>query len=1005
MKHLISTLFGLLICAGMWAQETYPSDQVYDKRDGYYAFTNATIYTSYNSKIENATLVIKHGKVEAVGTDVSVPAGAVKVDLDGKYIYPSFIDIYSNYGLPKPKSVGERPERQPQEHSNKKGAYAWNEALKPEFNAKDVFTKNGKTATAMRKIGFGTVVTHQQDGIARGASALVTLSDEKENELILNGMASNHFSFKKGTSTQNYPTSLMGAIALLRQTYYDADWYQSNANDEEYNISLEAWNGLQDIPQVFEVRDRLEALRAAKIGKEFGIQYIFKGAGDEYQRIDELKATGSSFIVSLKFPDAYDVSDPFEARNVTLAQMKHWELAPGNAAVMAKAGIEFALTTDGHKKKSDFMGSLKKAIKNGLSREMALKALTHTPANLMKADEMIGSLAKGKIANFIITSGDVFGEKTTIHHNWIMGKAFILSPLDYIDLTGKYALEVNGTTYEVAVKGKAKSPKMTYAKNDSTDINITHSLSGNVITLSFRDMDDRPVQLAGLVQDEKWSGNGTMSDGSWASWTATYQGEVEKEEKKDDKKGGDDKKKDDGKNTGKKTDSKSTVTFPFVSFGNEEVPTQKDYLIKNATVWTNESDGIIENTDVLVENGKIVKIGKNLSAKNATVVDGTGKHLTSGIIDEHSHIAISRGVNEASQSSSAEVSIADVVNSEDVGIYRSLAGGVTAAQLLHGSANPIGGQSAIIKLRWGYAPEDMKINGAAPFIKFALGENVKQSNWGDDNRSRFPQSRMGVEQVYFDNFTRAREYGEAKKAGEPMRQDIELETLLQIIESERFITCHSYVQSEINMLMKTAEAFGFRVNTFTHILEGYKVADKMHEHGVGGSTFSDWWAYKYEVIDAIPQNAAILHNQGVVTAINSDSREMIRRLNQEAAKSVMYADMSEEDAWKLVTLNAAKLLHLDDRMGSIKVGKDADLVVWSHNPLSIYAKAENTFVDGIMFYSLADNEKKQKAIAEERSRLIAKMLNAKNKGGRTQKPSAPTTIDYHCDTVHDEMQD
>ncbi|HNM26681.1 MAG TPA: amidohydrolase, partial [Saprospiraceae bacterium] len=403
-----------------------------------------------------------------------------------------------------------------------------------------------------------------------------------------------------------------------------------------------------------------------------------------------------------------------------------------------------------------------------------------------------------------------------------------------------------------------------------------------------------------------------------------------------------------------------------------------------------------------VSDGKIRQIGKNLSAPaGATVIDGTGKHLTAGIIDEHSHIAASRSINEGTQESSAEVRIGDVIDSEDIDIYRQLAGGVTSSHILHGSANPIGGQTQLIKLRWGFAPEELKFRNWTGQIKFALGENVKQSNWGDNFRSRYPQTRMGVEQVYIDYFTRAQAYARLKKSGAPYRTDLEMEALQEILEGRRFITCHSYVQSEITMLMRVAERFNFRVNTFTHILEGYKVADKMARHGVGGSTFSDWWAYKMEVRDAIPQNAAIMSAQGITVSINSDDAEMARRLNQEAAKSVEYGGMKEEDAWKMVTLNPAKLLHVDDRVGSIRVGKDADLVLWNDNPLSVYARAEQTWVDGILFFDRAEDARRQIQVQQERNRIIQKMLNEKKGGPGGDRPG-PQKKYYHCEDVEDE---
>jgi imidazolonepropionase-like amidohydrolase len=427
------------------------------------------------------------------------------------------------------------------------------------------------------------------------------------------------------------------------------------------------------------------------------------------------------------------------------------------------------------------------------------------------------------------------------------------------------------------------------------------------------------------------------------------------------------------------------------------LPKQETILIKNATVWTSEDEGILENTDVLIKDGKIEKIGKNLKSRSAKIIDGTGKYLTAGIIDEHSHIATS-AVNEAGHNSTAEVSIEDVVNPTDMNIYRNLAGGVTSIQILHGSANPIGGRSAIIKLKWGENAEGLIYKDSPKFIKFALGENVKQSNWGANNNIRFPQTRMGTEQVFIDYFQRAKEYDALKKSGKPFRKDIELETLAEIINKERFISCHSYVQSEINMLMKVADKFNFNINTFTHILEGYKVADKMKKHGVGASTFSDWWAYKYEVLDAIPYNAAILANQGITVAINSDDREMSRRLNQEAAKTIKYGGMSELEAWKMVTINPAKLLHLDNRTGSIKVGKDGDVVLWSHNPLSIYAKAEKTIIDGTIYFDIEKDLEKRKSIKNEKSKLLKMMLTEKMNGGKIVMPKKKRNQHFHCDT-------
>lgn len=397
-----------------------------------------------------------------------------------------------------------------------------------------------------------------------------------------------------------------------------------------------------------------------------------------------------------------------------------------------------------------------------------------------------------------------------------------------------------------------------------------------------------------------------------------------------------------------------------------------------------------------IKDGKIYRLGKDLAANRVTVIDATGKHLTAGIIDEHTHIG-ALAINEAGHNSTAEVRMSDVVDPKDLDLYRNLAGGVTSAQLLHGSANPIGGQSAILRLKWGETADNLLFEGAPGFIKFALGENVKQSNW--ESYNRFPQTRMGVEQVFVDYFNRAREYQKIKASKQAYRYDEELETLVEILESKRFISSHSYVQSEINMLMKVAESFDFRVNTFTHLLEGYKVADKMAAHGVGGSTFSDWWAYKYEVKDAIPYNAAIMASQGVTVAINSDDAEMSRRLNQEAAKTVKYGGMSEIEAWKTVTLNPAKLLHIDHKVGSISVGKEADIVLWTGHPMSIYSKAEKTLIQGAEYFDLEKDKALREAMKTERMQLTKLMLEVKESGGEVITPVQTVKDRFTCDTL------
>jgi imidazolonepropionase-like amidohydrolase len=1007
MKQILIIYTSFFLTITGFAQSTFPINGVKDQRNQiYHAFTNVNLVINHHTTIQNGTLLIKDGIVEASGSKVVIPKGTIIHDLKGKWIYPSLIDLYSNYGMPEVNKEGRGRSGGPQMESSKKGAYYWNEAIKPETNASEIFNTSPKDAEEYRKLGFGLVLTHQLNGIARGTSALVSLADASENLNVINGQAAAHYSFSKGASTQDYPSSLMGSIALLRQAYLDAQWYKNlPATKKEYNISLEEWLKIQKLPQIFEVSDKLSALRADKIGDEFGVQYIIKGKGDEYQRIDDIKKTGASFIIPLNFPTVFDVEDPFDARLVSLEDMKNWELAPTNAAKLAQQNINFAFTLADLKERNDFWKNIRKAIQNGLSSQAALQALTETPAKMLNMENVTGSLKPGMLANFLITSDSLFADKNIIYENWVMGTPYKINDVSLADIRGEYTLNIGkNLMYKLKVAGEMMQPTAEIIISDSLKHKANISRNGDLLALSFNPLDkSNPgnIRLSGRINFKSaiWDGKGQIQNGTWVEWSAIKKGKSEPKAEKD--------------TIPKLTPAIGNITYPLMAYGWNELPKQKTYIIQNATVWTNEADGILKNTSVLVKNGKIAAIGGGIDTAGATIIDGTGKHVTPGIIDEHSHIAISKGVNEGTQAVTAEVSIADVVNSDDINIYRQLAGGVTAAQLLHGSANPIGGQSALIKLRWGQTPEKMKIEGADGFIKFALGENVKQANWGDRYVIRFPQTRMGVEQVFYDAFIRAREYDQEWRAYQNLksreksntfapRKDLELEVLAQILNRKRFVTCHSYVQSEINMLMTVADSMKFTINTFTHILEGYKVADKMKAHGAGGSTFSDWWAYKHEVLDAIPQNASILQKMGITTAINSDDAEMGRRLNQEAAKSVKYGGMSQEEALKLVTLNPAKLLHLDKQMGSILVGKDADLVLWSGNPLSIYSKAEKTFVDGIIYFDLERDNLLKEEINAERTRLINKMIQAKKDGEKVQKPEMKKQLFWHCDTMGEE---
>ena len=1022
---LLATIALIVVGDSAQAQETFPVNGTVNKQLVRTALEHATVHVSATEIIEDATVVIYRGRIEAVGASTTIvpTEPAVHHDMSGLHLYPSFVDVHSSYAMPKAQR--EEWTRGPQDLSDKKGAFGWNEAIRPETNAAMYFdpVEAEKARLALQKAGFGAVLTHVQDGIVRGTGALVALSEDPRKALLI-PEASAHFSFRKGTSSQDYPRSLMGATALLKQTHFDADWYAdaSRLNERlESNLSLEAFNAQRDLPAFFEAGGWEDALRATDVAEEVNRTepFILVAGNNVYQRLEEVKATGAALVLSVNHPKPFDVSDPHLSRLIGLDELKHWEMAPSNAARVHQLGISFAITTDGLQQPKELRKAVQVAIRNGLPADVALAALTEVPAKMVHAEDRVGSLRAGLEANILVTDGPVFDSDAQWMEHWIQGEQNVYVDRNALDIRGDYDVTLDDQVLALTVEGERDAPRGHFSL-DSTKFKVKLDQDGRTLTLGFQ-LDTLGIDgwwraTGNAWSDSRiWEGKGQRADGTWFDWSAIRQetemamAEASPSAEQQDTLVG-------------------KVIFPFTAYGNEVRPNARTVWFENATIWTCEESGILEGADLVLHAGEILAVGVGLDP-NAVfganppeyeTIDARGKHITPGIIDEHTHIAATRGINEGTQASSAEVSIETAVNSEDVNIYRQLAGGVTTAQILHGSANPIGGQSAIIKFRWGASPQGLIFEEAPSFIKFALGENVKQSNWGNNYRSRFPQTRMGVEQVYFDHFYRAREYEQAWKDHEKMlrnssrrarrsnllsaapRRDLELETLAQILRSERFVTCHSYRQDEINMLMHVADSMGFTINTFTHILEGYKVADKMAEHGAGGSSFSDWWAYKYEVKDAIPYNGAVLHGQGIVTAFNSDDAEMARRLNQEAAKAVKYGGVSEEEALKFVTLNPAKLLRIDHMVGSIEVGKHADVVLWDEHPLSVYARPEQTYVDGVKYFDLQADLEKREWMRSERARLTQAMKTGGSSAGPPRPPTEKLKTHYHCETLTDE---
>lgn len=949
-----------------------------DERNSIIALTGATVHISPSKSLNNAVVLIQNDKIIGIKSSEELPDNAIIKEYTGMHVYPGFIHLDASIGLPEPaKKPPFKWGKAETLNSTIPGAYNSNEAIKASYNAVTDYKTDPKANAQLRAAGFTTALSHKKDGIMRGTSVLALLGDQGEALNIISTKAAQHFSFDKGSSKQDYPISLMGSVALIRQTLMDANWYSKQ--NEMTDLDLAAINQNKNLPKIFTTKNWQQSLLVKTIAQEFNETFVVRTQADSFQNLPAIAQSKQTLIVPLKKPSAPLINDELDAWNVEYTDLKKWEVAPYNPALLEKHGVNFALVpNDAPKALNTFLKDLRDAHKKGLSAEQALASLTTIPAAIIGKPEM-GQLKTNHLANLVITTGPLLDDETEVAETWVAGTAYTVNGLPKL-LAGQYQLTEDETSFELKLSKQGGKFKLSPV-DESDERKFTLKPSGNFMTLSIKDGEEEK-QYFGVVKNRKLV---AIDD---SNWTLTRTADTTANDKQN-------------KHTTKFPD----IPKPFSPYGLATIENHEAVLIKNATVWTNEKQGILQSTDVLIADGKIKAIGNDLKVSNdTTTIDGTGKHLTSGIIDEHAHIAL-LSVNDIAVNSSM-VRMKDAINPHDINIYRNLAGGVTAAQLLHGSANPIGGQSALVKLRWGVdKPEDMLIDGADGFIKFALGENVKRSS--STESIRYPLSRMGVEQVFRDAFTQAKAYekawneynklsSKAKSKTTPPRKDLAMDATLEVVNHDRFVSCHSYVQSEINMLMHVADDFGFNINTFTHILEGYKLADKMKAHGVGGSTFSDWWAYKWEVNYAIPYNATLMNNAGVVTAINSDSAEMSRRLNQEAAKTIKYGGLNEAEAWKLVTLNPAKLLHLDDRMGSVKVGKDADLVLWSDNPLSIYALAEKTMVDGVIYFdrdTLAETEQK---IADERQRLIA--LSKNSKGKKSPFISKPPK-EFHCESI------
>ncbi|MFH0990634.1 MAG: amidohydrolase family protein [bacterium] len=999
-----------VVCTCAFAQ-TAPTTGLRDNAPAAHAFINAKIIISPGKAISQGTLLIRNGIIEAVGEKISLPADARIWDVKGLTLYPGLIDLSTNYGLPQPQQASavasptEFMQQQSQQQTPLKGAAHWNAKVRADYSTADDFQVDSKTAEKLRSQGFTQVLVVPQRGLFRGGSILANLGDGSGNDVVLKQNVMQHVSFETG-GFSGYPNSLMGALAMIRQTWLDADWYKkaqdayaknpAGQKHPEVNTALALLSDALQKKQwiMMEASDELNFLRAVKIGKEFALNLCIRGSGKEYLALNAVKNSGVPVIVPLNYPESPTVETPEDALNISLEDLRHWDAAPENAGKLNKIGVTIALTSAQLRDAATFLAQMRKTIERGLPADAALMAVTLTPAKILGIEKQYGSIEAGKAANFIIADGDLFAEKTKLREVWIEGKRYEIKVPSSIDPRGEWTLALKGSLgpAEGSLRLRGEIERLTgtlqlrertlrLATAAFTNGRLTASMAGD--SLGF----PGTVRLSGVVSEKELFGTGELPTGAVFSLQGTRK-ESFKEEADTTKP--------------KQVEMASFPdVYPAGGFGRAKLPEQPQLvLVKNATIWTQGKQGKMEGADLLISKGKISQVGNNITApKDALIIDAAGKHVSPGIIDTHSHTAVSGGVNEGGQAITAETRVEDVLDPTDIWIYRQLAGGTTAAHVLHGSANPIGALDVKVKWRWGATADDLLIQGAPLGIKFALGENVKQSSaqsFGRTTAPRYPQTRMGVEEIIRDRYDAALDYEREWKVWEkdktkiPPRRDLELEPMLEVVKGKRLVHAHGYRADEMLMLMRVAEEYGFRIASFEHALEGYKIADVMAKHGAAGASFSDWWAYKMEVWDAIIGSGPLMHSQGVSVSYNSDNNQLASRLNWECAKAVKFG-LSEEEAFKFVTINAAKQLGVGDKMGSLESGKDADFVIWSGNPLSVYSKCEQTWVDGRKFFDLQEDKQLREQIQKERAALIQKVIVSKrDRPGITPADGAPT---------------
>ncbi|MGV3485911.1 MAG: amidohydrolase family protein, partial [Planctomycetaceae bacterium] len=907
LRWILGVLF-LLHRLSVIAQEpgsTEPVVGLRQNRPSSVALVGANVVTQPGESIQDATVLIDGAIISDVGkrSEVVIPPGTEQIDCANLTIYPGFIDAWSEIDVPDPP--------------RDRGASHWNGNVMPQRNSHDAVGDMSDANKKLRSQGITLRVLAPRGGIVQGTSCVVATSDGDRTETLVKNRAWHHLQLTvpQDKSRDRYPNSPMGAVALVRQTFYDAIWYQdahrvyasatANVPPPENNTALTTLaKDMRELSFVIDAPNERMALRANKIANEFSLNILIKGSGREYRSLDEIVRCRHPILLPINFPEPPNVVSEAVERTVTQTELMHWKLGPENPARLAAAGATICLTSAGLDDTGQFLRQVRTAVERGLPADQALAAITTVPAELLDLEDHFGRIGRGMSANLVIADGDFTAEKTKILTTWVSGERFeIEKAAQAKPEAGAWAFDFSATTpslsalrMQVTEEGQVKfTSAMTESEADSPPAaelqQVTqerHRIQG-VIDLSRLDESwprgHTRVTLLYAAQNEGTDlvnltlrlPDGTLLEsvgeplGSSKEKGTTETPEADEEPKTSptDPSGQD------------AQPPEVDVLYPLGAYGlAQAVPARGPVLLSGATLWTSGPAGVLEDADILIRDGKIAEIGKDLPvSEDVEVIRLGGKHISPGLIDCHSHIATDGGVNESGQAITSEVRISDFIDPTAIAIYRQLAGGVTTANVLHGSANPIGGQNCVIKLRWGSSMDGMVMRDAPEGIKFALGENVKQSNSG--RSGRYPGSRMGVEQIIRDQLLAARfydaehrRYRSGARDRLPPRTDLQLEALAEVVRGERWIHCHSYRQDEIVAFLDTLDELNIQVGTLQHVLEGYKVAERLKQHGAMASSFADWWGYKFEVFDAIPYNGALMHREGVVVSFNSDDAEL-----------------------------------------------------------------------------------------------------------------------------------